>query len=167
MKLAHDYQLEHPELSESGALDAFSGGSLVAFYNKMADYARSLKPCVRVMCHVHPVFLADLYVGKRLKVNESCTSAAWFCQPYWSKARIVEHVKEIFGREKEYWPFAEGAALVGVPAGPSSMVIKPAEVVELELRTILAAGGDRIHICSTENMLKSHEHVKVFKSVFN
>ena len=167
MKLAAAYHDAHPELTEPQALDAFSLESLVVFNNEMADYARSIRPGIRIINHVHPVFLPDIYYGNRLKLDECCQTAAWFFKPYWSKARMEEHVRIIFGEEKTYWPSTEGAALVGLTAtGKSEYAPKSPERFEFELRTLLAAGADRIYICSFADVLKSPVHVAVLKKIF-
>lgn len=167
MKLARAYHEKHPEMTEQGALEAFSLESLVDFYNEMADYARSLKPGIRVACHVHPVFLPELHHGNRLKLDECCQTAAWFMEPYWSKERIEERVRVIFGEEKKYWPFAEGAALLGTTATEkASHPPKPPRRVEFEIRTMLNAGADRIHVCSWSDVMRSPEHLAIFKRIF-
>ena len=167
MKLAGAYHEKRPELKEKRVLEAFSLESLVAFNNDMADYARSLKSSLRVTCHVHPVFLRGLLYGNRLKLDECCQTAAWFMEPFWSKQRIADHVKVIFGQEKKYWPFAEGAALLGTTATKDAAhPPKSPQRIELELRTMLQAGADRIHVCSWSDVMKSPEHTAVFKRIF-
>lgn len=167
MKLAKAYHKKHPEMTEQEALDAFSRDSLVNFYNEMADYARALKPGSKVACHVHPVFLPELYYGNRCKLDVCCQTAAWFFEPYWSKERIQERVRSIFGQEKKYWPFAQGAALLGMTATAGSVhVPKTPERIEFELRTMLNAGADRIQVCSGGDLMGSPEHMAVFKRIF-
>ena len=167
MELARAYRAKHPELTEAQALNAFSLESLVDFNNEMADYARSIKAGTRIVNHVYPTFLPDIYYGNRLKLDECCQTAAWFFEPYWSKERMEEHVRIIFGDEKKYWPSAEGAALVGLGAiEKSSYVPKPAERFEFELKTLLNAGADRIQICSFSDVLRSPPHVAVLKKIF-
>ena len=167
MELARAYRAKHPELTEAQTLNTFSLESLVDFNNEMADYARSVKAGIRIANHVHPVFLPDIYYGNRLKLDECCQTAAWFFKPYWSKERMEEHVRIIFGDEKKYWPSAEGAALVGLGATEkSSYEPKPAERFEFELKTLLNAGADRIQICSFSDVLKSPAHVAVLKKIF-
>ena len=168
VKLAREYHRDHPEMSEQEARDAFSLESLVNFNNEMADYARSLKPGIKVACHVHPVFLPQLHYGRRLKLDICCQTAAWFFRPYWSRERIEEHVGIIFGAEKEYWPFAEGAALLGTTCtDTSSHTPKTPERIEFELRTMLAAGADRIQVCSGGDLMTSPPHMAVFRRVFS
>jgi len=168
MELAKRYHKKHPKMTETEALEAFSLESLVDFNNEMADYARSLKPGIKVRNHVHPVFLPDLYYGNRLKLDICCQTAAWFMEPYWSRERIEEHVRIIFGKEKQYYAFAEGAALLGTTATEkSSHPPKSPERVEFELRTMLNAGADRIEVCSWGDVLRSPKHLNIFKRVFN
>lgn len=148
-------------------MDAFSLESLVNFYNEMADYARSLKPGIKITCHVYPTFLPEIYYGNRLKMDECSSTAAWYYEPYWSKERMEEHVRIIFGEEKKYWPSAEATALVGLVATEGrKFAPKPAERFEFELRTLLAAGADRIYIAGIGNVLKSPAHTAVLKKIF-
>ena len=168
MKLAGEYHRNHPGLTEDKAFEAFSLESLVDFYNDMADYARSQKQEIKVACHVHPVFLPEIYYGNRLKRDVCCQTAAWFMEPFWPKERIEEHVRVIFGEEKKYWSFAEGAALLGSTfTAKASHPPKLPERVEFELRTMLAAGADRIQVCSGGDLMRSPSSMEVFKRIFN
>lgn len=167
MELANAYHAKHPEMSAEQALDAFSLESMVAFYNELADYAHSLKPGIKVTCHVYPTFLPDIFYGNRLKLDECSSTAAWYFKPYWTKERMEEHVKRIFGEEKKYWPSAEAAALVGLGATEDGVYTpKPAERFEFELRTLLEAGADKIYVCSMSSVLKSPGHTAVLKKIF-
>jgi len=168
VKLAREYHKDHADMSEEEAFEAFSLESLVEFNNEMADYARSLKAGIKVACHVHPVFAPDLHYGNRLKIDVCAQTAAWFMEPYWSRGRIEEHIRIIFGGEKKHWRFAEGAALLGTTCTPgASHPPKSTERVEFELRTMLNAGADRIHVCSGGSLMSSPEHMAVFKRIFN
>jgi len=68
-KLFQQWRKNHPNMPEAKALDAFSLETLVDFNNKLSEYARTIKPDVKIATHVYPVFLPEPLYGNRLDVD--------------------------------------------------------------------------------------------------
>lgn len=165
-KLFEEWKKVHPGLSEEKALNRFSLETLVNFNNELADYARKIKPEVKVASHVYPVLLFDPLYGNRLDVDYCGQTAAWFFKPFWSYDKITEYSKVIFGKEKEYFKRQKGVALIGIYAKPERYPVKSPERVRKELEAILAGGGDRVQVCSMNDVLKDEGIRKVFRDLF-
>ena len=101
MKLFEAYHKKHPELSREDALDRFSLDTLVAFNNELADYARSIRPGIKVATHIYPVFLRDPLYGNRLNVDYCGQTAAWYFDPFWSVGKIKRYAHIISADAKK------------------------------------------------------------------
>ena len=165
-KLLKQWRKEHPELPDSKALDEFSLETLVKFNNELADYARSLNSEAKVITHVYPVFLPEVLYGNRLNVDVCGQTAAWFFEPFWSYDRITKYSRVIFGEEKKYFQHSEGSALIGIYSRPETYAPKSPERIRRELQAILDGGGDRVQVCSMNDVLKDESIRKVFLEFF-
>ena len=166
MELFKKFRDAHADMDEEKALCAFSLESLVDFNNELARYARSANPKAKVITHVYPVFLADQLYGNRLDVDVCCQTAAWFFEPYWSYKKIKSYSRIIFEEEKRFHRRSEGAALIGIYDRPGKKPTKTSERIQKELQAIVDGGGDRIHVCSMNDVLNSERVSRIFKKFF-
>jgi len=157
---------QRPTLAREKALEQFSLETLVEFTNSLARYARSVRPDAKVQCHVYPVFLPEPLYGNRLDVDYCGQTAAWYFEPLWNYEKTREYSRVIFGQEKKYFPRSEGVALVGVYNRPELYPVKGPERLAKELQAILDGGGDRVQVCSLNDVLKDAATRHVFKRFF-
>jgi hypothetical protein len=157
---------QHPALARDKALDQFSLETLVDFTNTLARYARSLRPGIKVQCHVYPVFLPEPLYGNRLDVDYCGQTAAWYFEPLWDMEKIRDYTRVIFGQEKKYFQRAKGVALVGVYNRPDLYPVKGPDRLAQELQAILDGGGDRVQVCSFNDVLNDPPTLEVFKRFF-
>ena len=157
---------QRPALSAEKALEQFSLETLVDFNNTLARYARSIRPGAKVQCHVYPVFLPEPLYGNRLDVDYCGQTAAWYFEPLWSLEKTRGYSRVIFGQEKRYSQRPEGVALVGVYNKPELYPVKGAKRLAQELQAILDGGGDRVQVCSLNDVLKDPPTREVFKRFF-
>ena len=85
-------------MSVERAREKFSLESLVSFYNELSNFARSIRPDVRIITHIYPVFLPEPFYGNRLDLDYCCHTAAWFLP--WSAAKIARTTKKMVADEK-------------------------------------------------------------------
>lgn len=154
-----------PQPSE-GALERFSLETLVEFTNALARHARSVRSDAKVQCHVYPVFLPDPLYGNRLDVDYCGQTAAWYFEPFWGPEKIRDYSRVIFGQEKKHFSRAEGVALVGVYNRPELYPVKDPDRLAQELDAILQGGGDRVQVCSLNDVLKDAATREVFRRFF-
>ncbi|MBM4081648.1 MAG: hypothetical protein FJ278_18235 [Planctomycetes bacterium] len=160
------WRKQHPSLPADKALEQFSLETLVDFTNALAGYARSLRADAKVQCHVYPVFLPEPLYGNRLDVDFCGQTAAWYFEPLWSYEKMRDYSRVIFGQEKKHFARAEGVALIGVYNRPDAYPVKGPERLTLELQAILDGGGDRVQVCSLNDVLKDEATRAVFKRFF-
>lgn len=156
------FRERHPELSRELALQRFSLETLVEFNNRLAEYARSVKPDCKVITHIYPVFLPEPLYGNRLDLDICAQTAAWFYEPFWSMDKIRAYSGIIAKEANRYYPRPRGAALIGYSKYP----VKSGERLAAELQAILDGGCARVHVCSFNCVLNSPEAAKVFRSFF-
>jgi hypothetical protein len=160
------WQRQHPAPASDQPLEQFSLETLVEFNNTLARYARALRPGAKVQCHVYPVFLPEPLYGNRLDVDYCGQTAAWYFEPLWSLQKTRDYARVIFGQEKKHFARAEGVALVGVYDRPELFPVKGPERLAQELQAILDGGGDRVQVCSLNDVLKDEATREVFRRFF-
>ena len=166
MRLFQEFSDSRPGLSSEDALNQFSLSTLVEFNNELAAHARAVRPGAMVTTHVYPVFLPEPLYGNRLDVDLCGQTAAWFFEPYWEYEKIRNYSQVIFGQEKAYHARSEGCAMIGVYDKPQQYSRKSPQRIAEELKAILDGGGDRVQVCSLNDVLKNREIAAVFKRFF-
>jgi len=153
----------HPDLPRDKALDQFSLETLVDFVNVLSRYARSARADAKVACHVYPVFLPEPLYGNRLDVDFCGQTAAWYFEPFWSYEKIRAYTRVICGEEKKHYARPEGVAMIGVYTQPQRYPVKSPERLTKELQAILDGQGDRLQVCSLNDVLKDPATRRVFR----
>lgn len=114
----------------------------------------------------YPVFLPEPLYGNRLDVDFCGQTAAWFFEPFWSYEKIRAHTQVICGEEKKYFSRPEGVAMIGVYTRPALYPVKSPERLAKELQAILDGQGDRVQVCSLNDVLKDPATREVFRRLF-
>ena len=166
MKLFNKWNKNKPGVPYEQNLEMFSLETLVRFNNELTGYARSINPKAKIITHVYPVFLPEPLYGNRLDVDVCGQTAAWFFKPFWSYDKITKYSRVIFGEEKKYFPNSEGSAMNGIFSRSKKHAAKSPERIRKELQAILDGGGDRVQVCSMNDVLKDENIKKVFKNFF-
>ncbi len=155
-----------PAMPREREIEAFSLESLVDVINALAGHARSIRPDAKVQCHVYPVFLPEPLYGNRLDMDYCGQTAAWYFEPFWVLDKVRNYSRVIFGEEKRYFDRAEGVAFIGVYCRPDLYPTKDAARLAGELEAIRSAGGDRVQVCSLDDVLKDDATRAVFRRFF-
>lgn len=166
LKAFENWHKAHAELSREAASDRFSLETLVDFVNGLARYARSVRPDAKVTCHIYPVFLPEPLYGNRLDVDFCGQTAAWYFEPFWSSEKIRSYTSVICGEEKKHFPRAEGVAMIGVYTQPARFPMKSPDRLAQELQAILDGHGDRVQVCSLNDVLRDPGTRDVFRRMF-
>jgi len=166
LKAFETWHRQHADLPRDKALDRFSLETLVDFVNSLARYTRSVAAEAKVTCHVYPVFLPEPLYGNRLDVDFCGQTAAWYFDPLWSYEKIQSYTRVIRGEEKKYFSRPEGVAMIGVYTRPALYPVKSPERLTKELQAILDGQGDRVQVCSLNDVLKDPATRDVFRRLF-
>jgi len=163
MEAFEAWHKRHPDLPRDKALDQFSLETLVDFVNVLSRYARSARADAKVACHVYPVFLPEPLYGNRLDLDLCGQTAAWYFEPFWSYEKIRAYTRVICAEEKKYYARPEGVAMIGVYTQPQRYPVKSPERLTKELEAILDGQGDRLQVCSLNDVLKDPATRQVFR----
>jgi len=166
MEAFEAWHKQHADLPSDVALDRFALDTLVEFVNGLARYARSVRADAKVACHIYPVFLSEPLYGNRLDVDFCGQTAAWYFDPLWSYEKIRSYTRVICGQEKKHFARPEGVAMIGVYTRPALYPVKSPERLTGELQAILDGGGDRVQVCSLNDVLKDPATREVFQRFF-
>jgi hypothetical protein len=160
------WRRRHPGVPADKAQEQFSLESLVEFVNTLARFTRTVRTDARVTCHVYPVFLPEPLYGNRLDVDYCGQTASWYFDPLWSLDKVRRYTGVICGQEKKYFARAEGVPMIGIYVREVFCPYKSPERLAGELEAILAGGGDRLQVCSFNDVLKDPATREVFRRMF-
>lgn len=133
--------------------------ALVDYINTMVDYARSVRPGIKVAIHLYPAFRPDPLYGKDLKADYIEETVAWYFQ--WPDEKVFDYTRKIL--IASHLPGAASVPFVGLNASQTgALAYKSPERLEAELKLILAAGGHQLAVCNGGDMLKPG-YCEVFK----
>ncbi len=136
-------------LSREKAWEQFSLDTLVAFYNEMAAYVRSLDPNLKTAAHVYPVFQAEPLYGNRLDIDYCAQTVAWFFPPYWGEDKIVRYTREVVNDATRYYPRQAGIPFIGM-----YVTCKPVDVFRRELKIIRANSNGSLSLCGFHDVVQ-------------
>lgn len=124
---------------------------LVNYINALVDYAKSVRPGIKVAMHLYPAFRPDPLYGKDLKADYIEETVAWYFQ--WPDEKISDYTRRIV--TTPHMPGARSVPFVGLNATEGrALAYKSPERLDHELRLILAAGGRSVAVCNGADMLK-------------
>lgn len=159
LKAFEKFRSQHPGLKEKEVWNKFCLDSLVKFQNNVCEYARSIRPEIKITVHVWPVYLPKPLYGNMLDLDYCCQTVAWFFKPYWSDKKIAEYTQSVVKQAKKYHQRQKGIPFIGYSG-------KSPERFEHELRIILK--NDPSHSLSVAfgDALEEEEAHAVLKKVF-
>lgn len=162
-ELFEKYRSQHPDVPRERALEEFSRDTLVETINGMSQYARGVRPGVKVTIHVYPTFLPEPVYGWRLDVDTCCETVAWFFEPYWSADKVAEHTVRVTRRTGSPFPAARGVPFFGLYVGRPD-ADKPPERLAAELAIIRQhAGLGALSTCSFNEFVQHEPMRRVMK----
>jgi hypothetical protein len=164
LKLVSEYMRENPKLPKEVAEVEFSRKTLVDYINSLADYARSKRKDIKTTIHIWPVFTPEPLYGNRLDLDYCGQTAAWFMP--WSKEKIEKYSKIISQDAKKYYSRQAGVAMIGYYDRPGEFPVKSATCVDIELKTMIENGCNRIQVCGAKDVINNKKIAEVFKKYF-
>ena len=163
MELFDAYRRGHPDVPREQALDEFSRDTLVGAINELAQYARGVRPGVRVTIHVYPTFLPEPVYGRRLDVDTCCETVAWFFEPYWSAEKVADRTLQVTHRTGRAFGGSRGVPFFGLYVGRPEADKPPQRLAE-ELAIIREhAGLSALSVCSFNEFVKHEAMRRVMK----
>ena len=107
--------------------------ALVDYINTMVDYARSVRPGIKVAIHLYPAFRPDPLYGKDLKADYIEETVAWYFQ--WPDEKVSDYTRKILSAPHQ--PGAVSVPFVGLNASQTgALAYKSPERLEAELKLI-------------------------------
>jgi len=163
-KLFQQHRKNYSDIDDKKAREKFSLDTLVSFYNELGDYARSIKPDVKIITHIYPVFLPDPFYGNRLDIDYCAQTVAWFLP--WNLARVARYTRTIKENEKQFFQRSNAVAMIGYYYQREMFPTKTPQQIEKELRTIFENGCNIVLVHCINDVLKSPDVKKIFSQYF-
>jgi hypothetical protein len=98
------YCKAHPDLDEAEAKAMFYEDLLVRLFSELYVEVKQIDRTLLVMCHCHPVYLPDVFYGRRIAVDYCGITVSWFFLPHWTIEKVrkytIETVQGPYSSEK-------------------------------------------------------------------
>ena len=131
---------------------AFYREKIVEYYEKVIAYIKSRHPDYKITVHVYPDFRADPLYGNRIGADFCGQTVSWYFK--FDEPKIRQYTDYVVTRAQDYHKGAEGIPFIGLNTNKDhSLGYKTPDEVEHDLRTILAAGGRTVMVCSGRDIL--------------
>ncbi len=153
-QVRYRFWLKQEKLPDTEAnKDRFYRDELIKYYDKIVAYIRSRRPEYKVVAHFYPDFEPDPWFANRTQVDVCGQTVSWYFK--WQKRDIARFTRYILAHEKDYNRKGEAVPFIGVNVDPrSSLGSKTPADIELELQTIIAAGGRSLMVCNGSAMIE-------------
>lgn len=155
---------ENPQLTETEAEIAFFRNMLVAYVNGLLGDARRIRPEVKTLIHIWPVFAPEPLYGNRLDVDYCGQTAAWYTR--WPEEKIEAYSRIIHAEAQRHHSRQIGVGMIGYYDKPEQFPVKDAQRVDRELHHMLSNGITHVQVCGTGDVLDNPEITSVFKRYF-
>ena len=168
MQAFADYCAKHPKLPKFKAWQKFNLESLISFQNDLCDYARSIRPTVKLSNHVWPVYLPQPLYGNQLNVDYCAQTVAWFFKPFWQDKKIISYTKIVIDKAPQYHKNQQGIPFLGYFNRPDQPLKSPERIAH-ELELIFANSPENeknLAIYNFTELIKSPKTIKAMKAVF-
>jgi hypothetical protein len=159
-----EYHKKYSEISKGQASVNFYRDILVDYINHLANYARSKKKEIKTTIHIWPVFVPEPLYGNRLDVDYCGQTAAWFT--LWPEEKIAKYSRVISEQAKKSYQRQQGVAMIGYYDRPGQFPVKNATCVDMEIKTMIENGCNRIQVCGAKDVINNEKIAEVFKKYF-
>ena len=133
--------------------DNFYRDQLADHYNRIIAYVKQKRPDFKVVVHIYPEFRPDPLYGNRTGADFCGQTVAWYFK--WPEKQIRKYTGYVVKHAKDHYSEAEGIPFLGLNTNEkSSLGFKTPADVESELKTILAAGGRTLMVCTGRCILE-------------
>ncbi|MEA2063783.1 MAG: hypothetical protein U9P14_08815 [Gemmatimonadota bacterium] len=157
------FSQEHPEMGEQEARDTFYENVLVDLYDTLYVAAKKQAPEMIVGNHIHPVFLPNIFYGRRLKADFCGITVAWFFQPHWPLEKVRRYTGKVVSGPYGY-PGAEGMPMTGLYTdGGNARDRKSAGRLRAEFRILKQAGASHLLMCELGHILRDKETAEIVR----
>ena len=146
------YLSERKQEDTPGNRTAFYREKIVEYYEKVIDRIKSRHPDYKIVVHVYPDFRDDPLYGNRIKADYCGQTVSWYFK--FDEPKIRQYTDYVVNHAGDFHKDAEGIPFIGLNAKKDhSLGCKTPEEIELDLRTILAAGGRTVMVCNGRDIL--------------
>jgi hypothetical protein len=153
----------HPDLSQTEAKALFYEALLVRVFSQLHVEVKKVDRALLVMCHCHPVYLPNVFYGRRVAVDYCGITVSWFFLPHWTIEKVrkytLETVQGPYSSEK-----AIGMPMIGFYCSEELKAHRRSGERLLEELGVLRENGARaVMICELGDILRNQEARQAIK----
>jgi hypothetical protein len=157
------YCKAHPDLSETEAKASFYEAVLVRLFSQLYTEVQKIDRALLVMCHCHPVYLPNVFYGRKIAVDYCGITVSWFFRPHWTIEKVrkytIETVMGPYSSEKTI-----GMPMLGFYCSEEMKAHRRSGERLLEELSVLRKEGARaVMICELGDILRNQEARQAIK----
>jgi ribosomal protein S18 acetylase RimI-like enzyme len=127
---------------------------LVSLYDRLYKTVKRRFRDIPILCHIHPVFVPNLWYGLKINVDYCCMTASWFFRPHWTYEKIRRYLKRIVNGPYRY-KHTVGMPLLAVDCGLNRHK-KTAQRIRRELEMVQKAGAQALMVDELGSISRSN-----------
>jgi len=145
------YTKRNPGIPAEEIAASFYEDNLIHLYNNLYDLVKTIAPEMKVMCHLHPVFLPNPFFGQNVKIDICGITTSWFFDPHWEIEKVTDYTSQTVNNEYAH-PLAFGMPMIGFYNTGKDK--KTPERLAAELGAVISNGAKAVMMCELGNLLK-------------
>lgn len=157
------FRRRHPELNAQEARDRFYENVLVELYDILYRETKEIAPDLAVANHIHPVYLPDIFYGRRVRADYCGATVSWFFKPHWPLEKVRDYARKVvtgpYVQEN-----VQGMPMIGVYTDREYTRDRrnPARLRQ-DLQIIKKAGAKHLIMCELGHILRDPETARVVR----
>jgi hypothetical protein len=160
-----EYRAANPELSDKESAAKFYKNVLVDLYDTLYVLTKKIAPDLIVANHIHPVYMPDLFYGRRVNTDYCGITVSWFFKPHWPLEKVGDYVRKVLNGPYEH-KHVQGMPMIGFYTDwPDSRDRKYPDRVRQEFEILRQAGAQHLMFCELGHILRDREVCEVIKEI--
>ena len=157
------FHAQHPELNEQEAGEKFYENVLVDLYEVLYRKTKEIAPGLVIANHIHPVYLPNIFYGRRVRADYCGITVSWFFKPHWPLEKVRDYAREVISGPYTH-DNAEPMPMIGVYTDREyARDRRSPERLRQDLRIVKAAGAKHVIMCELGHILRDPETARVVR----
>jgi hypothetical protein len=158
-----NFRKEHPKLDEEESKNSFYENTLVSLYDALYRETKRIAPNLNILNHIHPVFLPDIFYGRRVWVDYCGITVSWFFKPHWPLEKVREYTIKVLSGPYTHKE-VNGMPMIGFYTdGQYARDRKSPERLEKEFEILKETGARNLIMCELGHILRDKDAARVVR----
>jgi len=161
------FHRQHPELNEQEARENFYENVLVDLYEILYRKTKEIAPGLVIANHIHPVYLPNIFYGRRVIADYCGITVSWFFKPHWPLEKVRDYAAKVVSGTYAH-DCVEPMPMIGIYTDSEyARDRRSPERLRQDLQIIKAAGAKHLVACELGHILRDPETARVVREELN